>query len=58
MIPYKGDVANILEDLEKGIRSGFSYSGCRNIEELQESALFIKQTASGQKESAAHILGK
>ena len=58
MIPYKGDVGFVLEDLEKGIRSGLSYSGCKNIGELQESALFIKQTPSGRQESNAHILGK
>tara|TARA_R110002124_G_scaffold94173_1_gene237942 strand:+ start:1270 stop:2292 length:1023 start_codon:yes stop_codon:yes gene_type:complete len=56
MVPYKGDVEFVLEDLEKGIRSGFSYSGCRSIQELQESALWTLQTANGLSESKAHIL--
>jgi len=56
MVPYKGDVEFVLEDLEKGIRSGLSYSGCRSIEELQENALWTRQTANGLSESKAHIL--
>jgi len=57
-IPYKGSVKNILTDLGKGIKSGLSYSGCRNIKELQENAIFIKQTAAGRIESDTHILKK
>jgi len=56
-IPYKGNVKNILEDMKNGIKSGLSYSGCRNIMELQESALFVRQTSSGLAESHTHILG-
>jgi IMP dehydrogenase len=57
-IPYKGKIADILEDLKNGIASGLSYSGCRTIQELQENAIFIRQTASGLAESKPHILGK
>jgi len=55
-VPYKGSVASILEDLAQGIKSGLSYSGCRTIEELRESAIFIKQTTNGMRESMPHIL--
>ena len=55
-VPYKGPVADILDDLERGIRSGFSYSGARNLQELQQKAKFIRQTRSGQLESSTHIL--
>jgi len=57
-VPCTGPVADILEDLASGIRSGFSYSGARNILELQSNAEFIRQTSSGQRESATHILGR
>tara|TARA_R110000824_G_scaffold150209_6_gene320753 strand:+ start:11136 stop:12161 length:1026 start_codon:yes stop_codon:yes gene_type:complete len=57
-IPYKGKVADILKDLKNGIASGLSYSGCRSIQELQENAIFIRQTVSGLAESRPHILGK
>jgi len=52
----KGPVATVLQNLEKGIRSGFSYSGARTLHELQMNAQFVRQTASGQLESSTHIL--
>jgi len=52
----KGPVEHILDDLARGIRSGLSYSGARSIKELQRSAVFIRQTPSGQLESTTHIL--
>jgi len=55
-VPCKGSVDDILADLERGIRSGFSYSGARSLKELQAKARFIRQTSSGQTESATHIL--
>jgi IMP dehydrogenase len=55
-VPCKGPVENILEELARGIRSGLSYSGARNIKELQKKAQFIRQTGSGQLESSTHIL--
>ena len=55
-IPYKGSVIDILDDLERGIRSGLSYSGARTIAELQAKSQFIRQTVSGQTESGTHIL--
>jgi len=55
-IPYKGSVKEIIEDLAIGVRSGFSYTGARNIKELWEKSQFIRQTTSGITESATHIL--
>ena len=55
-VPCKGPVEDVLEALERGIRSGLSYSGARFIKELQTKARFIRQTSSGQVESGAHIL--
>ena len=54
-VPHRGPVQTILEDLEKGIRSGFSYSGARNLKELQVKAQFVVQTTSGLSESRTHI---
>jgi len=54
-VPCKGPVRDILADLERGIRSGFSYSGARNLRELQSKAQFMRQTSSGQVESSTHI---
>lgn len=57
-VPYRGPVAEVVQDLERGIRSGFSYSGCRNLSELQASAKFVRQTPSGISESNTHIMGR
>jgi IMP dehydrogenase len=52
----KGPVGDVLHQLERGIRSGLSYSGARTIGELQRKARFVRQTSSGQTESGTHIL--
>jgi len=57
-VDYKGPVAPILDSLEKGIRSGLSYSGAKTIAGLQARSVFTKQTFSGVSESSTHILNK
>jgi IMP dehydrogenase len=54
MVAYKGPVADVVENLLAGIRSGISYAGARNIPELWEKAQFVRITAGGLKESGAH----
>jgi len=55
-IPHKGSVLKILDGLRQNIRSGLSYSGCRNIFQLQTTAKFVQQSVSGLAESRTHIL--
>ena len=55
-IPYKGCVVKIVEDLLQNVRSGLSYSGARNITQLQAKAEFITQSPASQVESSTHIL--
>ena len=55
-IPYKGSVADILRDLDGGIRSGLSYTGARTVTELQQKAEWARQTSAGTVESGTHIL--
>ena len=55
-IPWKGSVEKILKDLEQNIRSGFSYTGAKNIGAMYCHAKFIRQTLAGQGESFTHIL--
>jgi len=55
-VPCKGPAADVLEELERGVRSGLSYTGARSIKELQAKAQLIRQTSSGQTESSTHIL--
>jgi IMP dehydrogenase len=55
MVPYRGSVTPILQQLDNGIRSGFSYSGARSMSEFMAKCQFIEQTAAGQLESSTHI---
>ena len=55
-IPYKGSVVDIINNLVQNIRSGLSYTGSRNITQLQAKAEFIVQSAASQVESSTHIL--
>lgn len=57
-IPYRGPIKPILDDLERGIRSGFSYSGAHDLLTLQARAEFAVQTTSGLSESHTHIIGR
>lgn len=57
-VPYRGPVEDILNDLERGIRSGLSYSGARSITELQHKSRFVAQTTSGLSESRTHITSR
>jgi len=45
-VECQGPVADILNRLDKGIRSGLSYSGAFNIEELHQKARFVQVTNS------------
>ncbi|MBI4055686.1 MAG: IMP dehydrogenase [Elusimicrobia bacterium] len=55
-IPYKGPVTETLEQLAGGLRSGMSYCGARNLEELWKKAQFIRITEASWKESQPHAL--
>ena len=55
IVPFKGKVRKVIEDLNNGIRSGLSYSGARNIMDFQTKAKLIKQTSAGAYESGTHI---
>jgi IMP dehydrogenase len=54
VVPYRGNVSEILHQLVGGLRSGLSYGGARNIRELQEKAEFIEITPAGMRESNPH----
>ena len=53
-VPYRGPLAGIVYQLIGGLRAGMGYLGCRNIEELQTNARFIKITLAGLRESHVH----
>jgi len=55
-VPVRGPVAEVLKDLSRGIRSGFSYSGATTVREFQSKARFIKQSMASVTEGSTHIL--
>ena len=55
-IPYKGCVVGVVQNLLQNIRSGLSYTGAKNITQLQAKAEFIVQSSASQVESSTHIL--
>jgi IMP dehydrogenase len=46
LVPSTGPLANTLQKLEMGIRSGLSYCGAFNISELHQKAKFLRVTPS------------
>ena len=58
VVPYRGHADELLTDLHRNIKSGFSYSGARTIQELRLNAEFSQQTAAGTVESGTHITNK
>jgi IMP dehydrogenase len=58
MVPYKGPVKNILQDIEGGLRSALTYVGARNIKEFHEKVEFIRISSATAKENSAHGANK
>jgi IMP dehydrogenase len=49
--PLRGPVADVVEDLVGGLRSGMSYVDAETVPELWERAAFVRQTEAGERES-------
>lgn len=50
-VPYSGPTSDILENIIGALRSGLTYSGARNIKELQAKCQYVRITPEGSKES-------
>jgi IMP dehydrogenase len=53
-VPCKGTYIELLTKLLEGIKSGCSYQGAQNLEELKDNPVFIRITNAGLKESHPH----
>jgi IMP dehydrogenase len=53
-VPYKGSTSRVIQMMVGGLKAGMGYAGCRNIEELQKKAKFIRITSAGLRESHVH----
>ena len=46
-VPLKGSVTDVLTEIERGVRSGLSYSGAKDLSILRSKSEFIIQTLPG-----------
>ena len=56
LIPYTGKLKDVVASLLAGVRSGFSYCGAQNINQLWGNARFIRVTENGRYENGSHGL--
>jgi len=54
MVPYKGDMGDIVHQFIGGLRSSMGYLGSKDIKTFQETAEFVEITSAGLKESHVH----
>ena len=54
MVPVKGPVENIIDELSGGLRSGMTYLNASSIKELSPQAKFVEVSPMGRAESMAH----
>jgi IMP dehydrogenase len=53
-VPYKGDLATVIQELADGLRAAMGYAGASNIAELWEKAEFTVMSAAGMEEAKPH----
>jgi IMP dehydrogenase len=58
IVPFRGTVVDIVNQLVGGLKSGMSYTNSRTIAELQSNTEFVQISAAGWKESGAHDVGE
>ena len=56
LVPYRGPVANVIEEFRAGLQAALGYVGARNIRELWVKAKFARLTSIGLKEVHPHDL--
>jgi IMP dehydrogenase len=54
MVPYKGPLSAMIQQLVGGLRAGMGYCGAGTIKDLQARARFVKISSAGLKESHVH----
>jgi len=54
MVPYKGPLSAMIQQLVGGLRAGMGYCGTGTIKDLQAKARFVRISSAGLKESHVH----
>lgn len=55
LVPYKGEVGEVLHQLLGGLRSGMGYLGAENINQMRDSKAY-RLSESGKRESHPHSM--
>ncbi len=53
-VPYKGQLAPLVQQLMGGLRSSMGYLGCNTVDEVRDKAEFVEITSAGMRESHVH----
>jgi IMP dehydrogenase/GMP reductase len=56
VVPYKGKVRRIIQDIREGLQSSFSYVGANDISEFHSKVELIEVTRAGNLEGKPHLL--
>jgi IMP dehydrogenase len=54
MVPYKGPLSAMIQQLVGGLRAGMGYCGTGTLKELHAKSRFVRISAAGLKESHVH----
>lgn len=54
LIPYVGDLADVIVKMVGGLRAGMGYVGARTVAQLQAQANYYSMSSAGYAESAPH----
>src|SRR5262245_34688973 len=54
MVPYKGSLSGMVQQLVGGLRAGMGYCGTPSIKDLQTRSRFVRISSAGLKESHVH----
>ena len=53
-VPFKGPVANVINQLVGGLRAGMGYTGNESIAAMRRNCTFLRTTLAGLRESHVH----
>jgi IMP dehydrogenase len=54
MVPYKGSLSAMVQQLVGGLRAGMGYCGTASIKDLKAKSRFVRISSAGLKESHVH----
>lgn len=56
LVPYKGKIKRIIDDIDDGVTSAMSYVNATNLAEFRANSEFVKVTQNGVIEAKPHLL--